>query len=267
MKNIVLPEIVAVGIYNARLAVKNTELTKNRRTTMFEIELPIEDGGVSYIDAESHPITENVLISVKPGQTRHTRLPFKCYYVHMIVREGEIFDRLMRTPSYIKVGDRDRFERIFKSLIECYSISLGQDILMIQSLILELVHLLSEYGEESVFSGKSANKEMIESVVDFVKNNLTSDLSLEAMSKYTSFSPIHFHNCFKRATGKTLCQFVEEQRIQKAISLLLGTDLTLSEVAYECGFSSQSYFNYAFKKKMGFPPREYARRLHNKYDE
>jgi hypothetical protein len=47
----VLPKIVAIGIYNSDLAVKNIKVTKNRKTTMFEIELPIENGGVSYVEA------------------------------------------------------------------------------------------------------------------------------------------------------------------------------------------------------------------------
>ena len=45
--DIILPEIVAAGIYNSRIAVKDKLITKNRKTTMFEIEIPIEKGGIS----------------------------------------------------------------------------------------------------------------------------------------------------------------------------------------------------------------------------
>ena len=76
-----LPEIVAIGIYNSTLAVKNRVVTKNRKTTMFEIEIPIENGGVSYINSDSMPIEPNMVICAKPGQTRHTKLPFTCYYL------------------------------------------------------------------------------------------------------------------------------------------------------------------------------------------
>ena len=78
MESLQLPEIVAIGVYNARLAHKNVLVTKNRKTTMFEIELPIEGGGISFINNESAAITENLVICAKPGQIRHTRLPFKC---------------------------------------------------------------------------------------------------------------------------------------------------------------------------------------------
>ena len=49
----ILPEIVTVGIYDSRIFAKNTVISKSRKTTMFEIELPIEGGGIAYIDASS----------------------------------------------------------------------------------------------------------------------------------------------------------------------------------------------------------------------
>lgn len=65
---------------------------------------------------------------------------------------------------------------------------------------------------------------------------------------------------------KTLREYVEEQRIRRAVNLLVGTDLTLSEIAYECGFSSQSYFSYVFKERMKTTPRAYARDYYRKFD-
>ena len=58
----ILPEIIAVGIYNSQIVAKNTVISKKRKTSMFEIELPIEDGGVSYIDSNSKQINPNMII-------------------------------------------------------------------------------------------------------------------------------------------------------------------------------------------------------------
>ena len=80
MKEMALPQIVTIGIYNSNVAVRNKTITKNRETTMFEIEMPMEKGGISYVDSEQFPIDENMIICSKPGQIRHTKLPFKCYY-------------------------------------------------------------------------------------------------------------------------------------------------------------------------------------------
>ena len=59
--DITLPRIIAVGIFNAQVTPKRT-ITANRKTTMFEIELPILEGGTSYVNEDHRKITCNTLI-------------------------------------------------------------------------------------------------------------------------------------------------------------------------------------------------------------
>ena len=98
------------------------------------------------------------------------------------------------------------------------------------------------------------------------EENLTEDLSLEKLSALAGFSPIYFHNSFKSATGMTVREYVEEQRIKRAVNLLVSTDKSLTDIAYECGFSSQSYFSFAFKRRMKVTPREYAKQIFDRYE-
>ena len=81
-----------------------------------------------------------------------------------------------------------------------------------------------------------------------------------------SLSPVYFHNVFKSATGKTLHDYIEEQRIKKAIYLLQTTNYSLTKVAYECVFSSQSYFSFVFKRRMKNTPRKYMKDIYCKYE-
>ena len=78
----ILPEIVEIGFYDSNIVDKNFRISKNRKTTMFEIELPLEEGGTSYVDTESKAISPNMIICAKPDQVRHTKFPFKCYFIH-----------------------------------------------------------------------------------------------------------------------------------------------------------------------------------------
>ena len=140
--------------------------------------------------------------------------------------------------------------------------------IMLHSLLLKLIYTLSKAAPSIKFhhTPKQNNRAVIERTLRYINSNLTADLSLESLSREAKFSPIYFHKLFKASTGKTLREYVEEQRIKKATDLLLSGDKTLSEIAYECGFSSQSYFNFAFKRKMGKTPREYAREMQKMYD-
>lgn len=268
MENIKLPFVVSIGIYNAQLAIKNRAVSKNRKTTMFEIELPISDGGMSYIDDEMHPICENTVICAKPGQMRHTRLPFMCYYIHFIINEGALYNTLMDLSNFIEFDNTDRLRSIFVKMCEIYSEHSGDNELLLQSLILELIHLLSisSYVTKSKNNIKN-NQKTIENTIEYINNNLMSDLSLERLANMSNFTPTYFHKLFKASTGKPLREYIEDQRIRKSINLMMSTDMTLTQISYECGFSSQSYFSCAFKRKMKLPPREYVNLILKKYEE
>ena len=112
---------------------------------------------------------------------------------------------------------------------------------------------------------KNGNYDAIVRATDFIKNNLTGDLNLNNISAVAGFSPTYFHKLFKSFTGQTVCKYIEEKRIQRALNFLLETDFTVTEIAYSCGFSSQSYFNYAFKRKMKITPKQYAKEFYKQY--
>jgi len=262
------PEIVAVGIYDSKYAAKNVSISKNRKTSMFELELPLCKGGVSYIEGESTPIRPEVLICAKPGQARHTRFPYECYYVHMVVNEGTVYDMLTKLPNFFETEKREQYEVLFRKLCKHYDFLEAREEILVQSLILELIYALSEDTKNYRGLPKTVSSRhgMIEDTLHYIKENLTEDLSLENLCRRAHVSPIHFHHCFKSAVGMTLREFVEEQRIKKAINLLLTTEETLTEIAFSCGFSSQSYFSYVFKRRMKTTPRKYVWDYYHRYE-
>ena len=261
-----LPEIISVGIYNSRLAAKDKAVSQDRKTAMFEIELPLETGGVSFIDGKAQKITTDMLICAKPSQTRHSRFPYSCYYVHMIVEKGDLYDALSSCPSFVSIRDREHFISLFKKLMKYFETDKTGGEIMLGSVLLELIYSIVKNSKRSSPVSNPTNSSAVIKAVEYIKSNLAGDLSLEAVSAHVSLSPIHFHNTFKVAVGKTLHEFVEEQRLKEAINLLVTSNLTLSEIAYSCGFSSQSYFSFAFKRKMKTTPRNYTRQLNELYE-
>ncbi|MBO5652757.1 MAG: helix-turn-helix transcriptional regulator [Clostridia bacterium] len=263
-----LPEIVAVGVYHSAVSMKNKKISPNRRVTMYEIELPIEEGGESFIDKERHPISPFTMVCGKPGQVRHTHFPYKCYYVHMVVSDPFLCEMLGRIPSFIPLKNTESYRLLFERMCRHSETATAEDSVLLSGLVLELIYTLSRDSARLLRQerGKS-NEKVIEATLEYIKTHLTEDLSLQTVAEKMSFSPIHFHNCFRASTGKNLREYVEEKRIAKAIGLLLTTQKNLTEIAYECGFSSQAYFSYVFKRRMGSTPREYTRRMAERYEE
>ena len=260
MNQFELPEIIAAGIYDTRSSVRGREVTRVRKTSMFELELADGVGGISYINEESAPISDRLFICARPGESRYTRLPYRCHYVHFMLKSGPLYDMLCECPHYFEPREYGEYREILEGLCRFGSTGLMRDHMMMQSLLLRLLYLVCDEERRTPPAGKpkSNNDRAIRTVIKYICDHPTADLRLSTLAGLVSFSPIHFHNCFRAATGRTLRDYVEEQRIKRAVGLLTGTDLTLSDIAYECGFSSQSYFSYAFKRRMGTTPREYA---------
>ena len=264
-----VPQLITTGVYDSSLLYSaGTEKTVHRRVSMFEIELPLFDGGISYVNSEEHPIMSDTLICAKPGQIRHTRSPFSCYYMHVIVKEGELYDTLISLPNFIKTDKKEKYLALFKRFCKHYGNGTTSEELIANSVMLEIFYHLVTDAERTTSHEKIKNNNYaaIESTIAYIKENLTADLSLEMLAERAGFSAIYFHKCFKTSVGMTLREYVEAQRIKRATTLLAQSDMTLTQIAYECGFSSQSYFSYAFKRSMGMTPREYETRLWERYE-
>lgn len=262
-------KIIWAGVFNSDIHKKNISISEERTTSLFELEIPIEDGGISYLDEEGTKIEVGTVMFFKPGQKRHTRFPLKTYYLHFTLSEGRLYETLCRIPAYIKKRSAEKYLDLFKKLMKYTNSSLVADEVMTKSICLEIVSTLC-YDHEKMLSRKKIkpyNYKAIESAIGYIKNNLSDNLSLQAVSEHVKYSPYHFHKCFKKYTSTTLREFVEEKRIEKAISLLTTTQKNLTQISYECGFSSQAYFSYSFKKKTGLTPREYANEIFLKYEQ
>lgn len=258
-------EIESIGIYNSNISRPYTDISKNRATSSFELELPLESGGTSYIESESEPITDKLFICAKPGQIRHTKFPFKCYYIHLQVSDNDLHSVLTALPCFIKIKAIDVYLNIFEELHRYCNTGIKQDEIMCQSLVLKLIYKLYRETVLNTEKGSKVYNSAVTGAIKYIIDNLTEDLTLEKVAKHVSFSPIHFHNSFKKATGKTLHAYIEEERIKKSINLMLTTDMTLTQIAYNSGFSSQSYYSYVFKRRMNTTPRKYIQNINNNY--
>jgi len=70
-------------------------------------------------------------------------------------------------------------------------------------------------------------------------------------------SPTHFSRLFKKRTGTTFTQALNQLRVNRAAELLVRTSADLARIALDSGFRDQSYFTKVFHKITHLPPRQY----------
>lgn len=258
--------IESAGIYNSQISRKNIKKSNNRRTSLFELELPIDNTGISYINNTAMPINRSIVICAKPNQIRCTKFPFKCYYIHLIAEDEGIHNKLSALPDFIQIENYAELEAIFKDLCSYYNTYSKRDEIMVLSLALKLIYILDTKAQKHIAGEYHAFNSAVNRVLKYINENIEDDLSLGKLSSFVSLAPTYFHTCFKQVVGKTLREYVEDTRIKYSINLMLTTGMTLTEIAYRSGFSSQSYYSSVFKRKFGCAPRKYLKILNDKYE-
>jgi AraC family transcriptional regulator len=100
--------------------------------------------------------------------------------------------------------------------------------------------------------------------IDYIKENLHKELSLEKLAILSNFSKFHFHRIFKSVTGTTVNEFVKNAKIERALFFLMNNpSKTISEIANDCGFLSISSFSRSFREVKQITPSEWRKLYQN----
>ena len=104
----------------------------------------------------------------------------------------------------------------------------------------------------------------VQKAVTTICADLTADLSLCRLADMQGISSGYLSAIFKKETGQTVTDFVNQKRMQYAVQLLGETTLQVQTVAQHCGFLDVHYFSKVFKKYVGKTPKEYRQEAHTK---
>jgi Predicted integral membrane protein len=101
------------------------------------------------------------------------------------------------------------------------------------------------------------NKSFIQRLTDLVEANLSNEkFGVEDLIREMGMSHSSLHRKLKSSSNQTISQFIREIRLKKARELLLNKDLTASEISYQVGFGSPTYFSKCFHEYFGYAPGE-----------
>ena len=115
--------------------------------------------------------------------------------------------------------------------------------------------------EQVLESVPSFNNTFIQEVIRLVDQNLQNpDFKIDDLAETMNMSRAVFYRKIKTFTGASPIDLVKEMRLKRALELLDADTYSLSEVAYQSGFSSPQYFSRVFKEQMQCTPNEYKRR-------
>ena len=147
---------------------------------------------------------------------------------------------LLDTLSSVKEG----FYAVTQFMTILYELSKSRDMHTLAS---------SSYAKVAVES----DSRRVLKVKNYIAKNYTEEIRLNTLADIAGMSPSAFSRFFKSHTGRTLSEYIIEQRLGYASRMLVDTTNSVAEICYACGFNNLSNFNRIFKKKKNCSPTEF----------
>ncbi len=130
--------------------------------------------------------------------------------------------------------------------------------------LMDVLALALDMGDKDDFTAdRTVRQVRLRSVKAWIEEHLADpDLSLEKIARNNGISLRHLHYLF-RPTDMSVSEWIWDRRLQRCYDLLMRPGprpLSVTEVAYQLGFSSSSHFSTAFRRKFGISPSDLLRR-------
>ena len=120
-----------------------------------------------------------------------------------------------------------------------------------------IIKELLAYGAKSSKNEPMRLPELAQRIMLFIRQNYDRDITNDTVAAALGYHSFYLNRMFKKSTGTTIRQAIIAERIRIAKRLLRDTELAISAVAIESGFSDRSQFCTAFRKHTGKTPNEY----------
>lgn len=129
-----------------------------------------------------------------------------------------------------------------------------------RNILYDIIIETLRYGKiKSCATGEGADK--IQLVAAYISENYASDITLDFAAEMACMEKTYFSRRFKALTGFGFCEYLTSTRINAAQSLLLSSELNVSEISDACGFSGSNYFGDVFRRLNGVSPSQYRQKM------
>ncbi len=165
-----------------------------------------------------------------------------------------------------QIGDDEDLVDCIKKMIYEYNTQPTGFELAVKACIYNAMVLLLRKHVVRSFSPKEydmqeANMKRLQSVFRYIKNNYTQVIDLKELADIACLSTGHFCRIFKKLTGKSAIDYINQLRVEKAVMLLREGECNIKEIAFTTGFNDSNYFTRVFKKYKNMAPNEFKKSI------
>ncbi|WP_299410319.1 helix-turn-helix domain-containing protein [uncultured Roseobacter sp.] len=126
--------------------------------------------------------------------------------------------------------------------------------LYLDGVTMQFLALVADHASMSPLAPERPEDDRIAHAIDYIEAHYGEALTIAELAAIACLSPGHFSRTFKATTGEPVWTYVQRRRCERAKEMLLTTQLPIAEIAYRCGFASQSHFTTTFSHQFGVTP-------------
>lgn len=103
------------------------------------------------------------------------------------------------------------------------------------------------------------NEQLVQKIKSYIRDHIGESLTLTTISRIVNYNEAYISRLFKQTNGLGISEYISQERINKAKTLLVSTSDSMQNIAMATGFDTAQYFSIVFKKSTGISPSEYRR--------
>lgn len=188
-------------------------------------------------------------------------------------------ESLLAAPFCLtRSADPSLYEEVYHILLQMRNEYFGSNEysdLSVYSLFLNLYVLLGHDRQNSLHASGTVSRQKeyadkFNNILVYIDSHYMDDLCLDDVAASAGFSKFHFSRLFKQYTGFTFAAYVCHRKVRVAEDLLSQSDLSITQIAMQSGFSSLSTFNRVFRQQKNCSPSEFRsknRAIHDIHSE
>ncbi|MBE6740052.1 MAG: helix-turn-helix transcriptional regulator [Ruminococcaceae bacterium] len=269
-----------IKILECRRFFSATRLSSALRTVKdYEIDIELGEERTVIIDGIEHQIKRGDVCIRKPGQTVYGRgvqhsalltLDFSgkqtpTRYSRNISGPIQSLcsnDLLTNLNGIIHPFSEYTFLPIYSELLK----TAFTDEKAAHNLVMELLHKLNAEVFRQNFIKTRHKQNLCDKVLEYMKNNLSEQISLNKLANMVDLDKNYFVRLFKNTYGKTPINVLIDLRMERASDLISNTDLSVTNISEICGYNSVPYFIAEYKKHFGITPLKQRKNIHHDFD-
>jgi AraC family transcriptional regulator, melibiose operon regulatory protein len=217
---------------------------------------------VHAISAEKGLQTKYIVIKFDPEVLYTTsKTIFEAKYILPFTMSQQMQQKIFRGGELVDTPISELVSEVYN---ECLNKNYGFELAVRSSIGRIFLWVLRNWEKKGiVIEFESAQKEFdikkLQQIVDYLDKHYSEDISVEEMAKRCSMSYSYFSRFFKKIMRKTFKEYLNYIRITEAEKLLLNSDLNITEVALNTGFTNTSYFIKQFKRYKNISPKQFKK--------